>query len=407
MQSVTSPAMATDGQPAEGGLRPTLVKWRNVLLAPGLLHPLAIFAASRLVVLLLFVLAANIATSLGQDLSAGRPWPPAPAGQSPTLTALNGWDATWYTQIAQQGYGPRSSVMAFFPAFPLTVRGVAGATGWSEATAAVVTSLVFGAAATVLLWHLSHRLAGREFADRSAALFAFFPGSFVFSMGYAESLMLAAALGCLLALVHERWILAGVCGAVATATRPNAAILVLCAAWAAAAAMRGRFRLTPVLAPVLSLAGVGAYFAFLWRRTGSLFAWFDVERNIWQESFSPGSVLTRADKAFEQALGQRHTFDLNFLLPTLGVVFAVVALVWLFQWKPPGILIIYAVGVVGMAVGSATLGLRPRFLVTAFPLLQAVAWKVHGTGFVVTLAASSVILSGLVFVTVLTMFATP
>src|SRR5437870_5657432 len=102
---------------------------RKTLLPPGLVRPLAIFCASRLVVVLAFLLAATMASVLGHDLSAGRPWPPAPLGQSPTLTALTGWDGTWYAQIARTGYGPRSSLMAFFPGFPVTVRGVAAGTG--------------------------------------------------------------------------------------------------------------------------------------------------------------------------------------------------------------------------------------------------------------------------------------
>jgi hypothetical protein len=392
---------------SDSRLRRPRLRWREAVLAPGLVRPLAIFAASRLVVLLAFLVAATVAAAVGDDLRTGRPWPPAPPGQSPTLTALTGWDGTWYAEIAKNGYGPRSSLMAFFPGFPVTVRAVAAGTGWSHATAAVLTGMLFGALATVLLWHLSRRLGGSGFADRSAALFVFFPGSFVFSMGYAEPLMLAAALGCLLALDRQQWALAGMCGALATFTRPNAVVLVACAAWAATAAVRRGAGLTPLLAPVLTLAGAGGYFAFLWRRTGSVLAWFDVQSDLWKESFSPGSVVRRAYRAVEQLAGNRPGPDLNFLLPTIGVVFAVVAFVWLARWRPPATLTIFAVGVVGLAAGSATLGLRPRFLLTAFPLLQAVAWKLDGAAFAVTLAISAAMLSGLVLVTVLTGLATP
>ena len=382
-------------------------RWRAAVLAPGVVRPLAVYAASRAVVLLAFLLAATIASVLGDDLRAGRPWPPAPAGQSLTLTALTGWDGTWYAEIARHGYGPRSSMMAFFPGFPLAVKALAGITGWSHATAAVAAGTLFGALAAVLLWQLSERLGGRQFADRSTTLFAFFPGSFVFSMGYAEPLMLAAVLGSLLAVERRQWVLAGACGAVATATRPNALVLVAALVWGAVAANRRGEGWKPLCAPLLSLAGVAAYFAFLWRRTGSAFAWFDIERNLWNETFSPAHAASRVDKAFQQLAGNRPGPDLNYLLPAVGLVFAVVALVLLARWRPPGTLTLYAAGVVVLAAGSSNLGLRPRFLVTAFPLLQAVAWKVRGSAFAVIVAVSAVVLGALVAITVLTLLATP
>ena len=366
-----------------------------------------IFAASRLVVVLAFLLAATMASVLGDDLRAGRPWPSGPAGQSPVLTALTGWDGSWYTEIARNGYGPRSGSMAFFPGFPVMVRGVAAGTGWSHATAAVVTGMVFGAVAAVLLWHLSRRLGGSEFADRSTALFAFFPGSLVFSMGYAEPLMLAAALGCMLALEHQRWALAGICGALATLTRPNAVVVVACAGVGRRGGHQKGVRVeTSVGASPLA----GGYRRVLRLSRAAYRLGVDVVRRrtrLWGDSFSPGSALSRAHHAFEQLAGHRPAADLNFLLPTIGVVFAVVAFVWLARWRPPATLTIFAIGVVGLAVDSANLGLRPRFLVTAFPLLQAVAWRVRGTAFAVTLAVSAAILSGLVLVTVLTLLATP
>lgn len=374
-----------------------------------MLRPLAIYAASRAVSLIAFLLAVTVASVSGLDFVTGRPWPAPPAGQSPLLTALTGWDGSWYVQIARQGYGEESGVMAFFPGYPLSIRLVTEVTGLSYSAAAVVAALAWGALASVLLWALSAALGDRAFADRSAALFAFFPGSYVFTMAYSEPMMLAASIGCLLALHRRRWIVAGLCGAVATATRPNAVVLVASAGWAAFVAVRRTRDWKALIAPVLSIAGIGGYFAFLWNRTGSLWTWFDVQRGLWKESFSPTAPFTRAGDAFDVLFGRGRGPDLNPVLPTLGLLLVVVAVmaVLVVRWRPPVTLVIYAAGVLVLAAGSGNLGLRPRFLATAFPLLQGFAWRINTTAFSVVLGVSAVLLGALTFVSVLTMLATP
>lgn len=372
-----------------------------------LLRPLVIYGASRVVILLAFFLAVTAAGQLGHDLSAGRPWPAPPAGQSPTLTALTAWDGAWYTQIAQRGYGGRSSVMAFFPAYPLATRALSAVTGLGRPAAGVLVAGLFGALAAILLWRLSCALGDEPFADRSTALFAFAPGSFVFSMAYAEPLMLAASIGCLLSLYRQRWLWAGVWGAVATAARPNAGVLVVACAWAAVVAVRRSGAWKALAAPLLCAGGIAAYFAFLWRRTGVVLAWFDVERNIWKDTYSLASPWTRAQHALSQLTGGGRGPDLNYVVPTLGLVCAAVTIFWLARWRPPPALIIYAVGIVVLAAGSARLGVRPRFLATAFPLMQAVAWRFRGTACWVTVAVCAALAAVLTFVTVLTLLAVP
>src|SRR5207253_1167110 len=124
-----------------------------------------------------------------------------------------------------------------------------------------------------LLWRLLARIWGREVADRGTALFCFFPGSFVLSMVYSEPLMLALAIGCLLALLDRRWLVAGVLAGLATGVRPNAVALVAACAWAAAVAIVKRREWRALVAPLLAPAGLVAFFAFLWARTGRPDAW--------------------------------------------------------------------------------------------------------------------------------------
>ena len=76
-----------------------------------------------------------------------------------------------------------------------------------------------------------------EVAARAMVLFAVFPGSFVLSFAYSEATLIVFAAACLIFLVDERWLLAGVMGALATATRPNGLAVVAACVVAAAIAI--------------------------------------------------------------------------------------------------------------------------------------------------------------------------
>lgn len=122
------------------------------------------------------------------DALGGRSWPKAAQPPGLTMSALTTWDGGWYLDIAQNGYPAGlddGQSFAFFPGFPLAIRFVGGVTGVSYPTAGVAVALL----AAVLLWALSRRLAGEDFADRAVGLFCFFPGSFALSMAYSEPLI--------------------------------------------------------------------------------------------------------------------------------------------------------------------------------------------------------------------------
>src|SRR3954452_850199 len=193
-----------------------------------LLHPLALFAGSRLVTLPAF--------GVSMLLTPG----------SNFAKVLREWDGGWYLNVAANGYprhvptsfGPEAqTTIAFFPLFPALARGVSEITGLGLETSAMVIVLLCGAASAVLLWQLVARLRDAATADRAVALFVFFPGTMVFSMVYSEALAVMLVIGCCWALVERRWVIAGVLGALATATRPNTGAVVLAAAVAAAIAV--------------------------------------------------------------------------------------------------------------------------------------------------------------------------
>lgn len=372
-----------------------------------------VFAASRAVVLVAALVTATIASRFGDDLVTGRPYP-APSPTHLTLQALGSWDGGWYVVIAENGY-PQSAgsdkpwaEFAFFPLFPLSIRAASWVTGLSATTAGVAVAMLFGAVAAVLLWVLARRLANAETADRAVALFSFFPGSIVLSMAYAEAMMLTFSLACLLALLTRRWAVAGLAAGLATATRPNAVALCACCAWAAGAAIARRREWRAVLAPLLSVTGMFAYFAFLGARTGDVLLWFEVQGQTWSERFDFGvGSWNRLRITVADPLDLHRPRDVNALLATVGLLLAVVGMYLLWRWRPPPVVTIYAVVVVLLALMSQTLGLRPRFVFTAFPLLMALAWRLRGPAFHAVLAGSAALVGPFLVLSVVTTYATP
>lgn len=364
-----------------------------------LARPLAFYALSRLTALLAVVVGV------------------ASTEERTVVDALGAWDGEWYLQVATHGYptvdphtasatvGNLAGNGAFFPLFPLTIRATAGLTGLSIPVAAVTVPVVVGAAAAVLLWLLVRRLAGRQVADRAVVLFCFFPGSFVLSMAYAEAMMLTFAVACLWALLARRWLTAGVAGALATATRPNAVVLWLCCLWAAAAAIRRDRDWRAVLAPLLAPLGILGHLGLLWARTGEPLAWFIIQRQGWNEPFDFGWRLARR---FGRLVGLAPPpADIGAFMVPAGVVFVIVAGVVLWRWRPPAELTIYTVGIVALAAIPPELGPRPRFVFTAFPLIVALAWAARGWVYQLLVVTSAALLPTFMVLYAVDAFAPP
>jgi Mannosyltransferase (PIG-V) len=192
------------------------------------------------------------------------------------------WDAGHYVAIAQHGYDTPMRA-AFFPLYPLLVRGVGAVIG-SEVWAGVVLAL--GALFAAL--YLLHRLVALELGPRypRAALLvtALFPTAFFFSAIYTESLFLALTVGAFYFARRERWALAALCGALAAATRNTGVLLLV----PLALMPRARRRDAAWLAAIP--AGLVAVLAY-WAHRGNWKAPFDAQR-FWDRSFSPlGGLL--------------------------------------------------------------------------------------------------------------------
>jgi len=336
-----------------------------------LLAPVAVMAVSRMVV---FSALAAATLVHGDDLSA----------------FLRMWDGTWYELIATDGYpdhvygndGQPIGLFAFFPIYPLLVRGLHELTFLNIGDAATVVSLAAALVLAALLWVYVRDLTDNGTADRTVALFAFFPGAFVLTVHYSDGVMLCAAVACLLALHRRHWLVAGLAGALCTAARPNGIVIVACCAFVAFMEIRRNHDWRALLAPALAPLGIVVHFLYLWRLTGHAFPWYVAEHEGWLDEFELNAVVDRMQYLWYHQMSDRQGYLIAAML-----LFTLVTLVLLLRSRLPGEVVVWTVGILVLALGSTVLGLRPRFVMTAFPLFIPLAARLRNDmAFAVTVA---------------------
>jgi hypothetical protein len=325
-----------------------------------LARPVAVFAISRLIVL--------IAVALN-------------AGGS--LLRLGMWDGFWYLS-ATHGYSllgyighgsglPGQSNVAFFPVLPLSIRAVEAVTDLPDVEAAIIAVHVNGLILTVLLWELVLRLTDEHVANRSLALFWFFPGTAALSMVYAESAMLAFAVACLLALLDKRWLIAGVAAAFAGVARPIGIVLLPCCLREAVVAVRSDRDWKALAAPTLAPLGLVGYFGYLWATTGNPAMRLTAERAGWQAGWDFGSQNI---SAVVSLFTRPSVINTSGLLEGVGFAVVVIGGAMLCQWRPPSVIVVYTIAVLFATLLARTEpvgGFGPRLILIAFPLVIATA----------------------------------
>ncbi len=327
---------------------------------------------------------------------------------------LSQWDGLWYRELADHGYPHHvlhiQSTLGFFPLYPMLVWAVSHAfvvpiAHWqilSTTVAGVIVSGVGGAVATVLVERLAADWWGEQAARRAVLIFCLFPGSVVFSMVYAEGIMLPLAVGCLLALQRRRWVLAGVLAGLATAAEPQALVLVPVCAVSAALELRrhGLAARRALLAPALSTVGAGAFAMYLWAWTGSPFASLIAQRDGWNERTDILALAHLAEQLGDQ-ISLRHfnhpTIDLNLAVGLGGAIVLIVMLLLVARnWREMSTeAIVYTLGIAWLGMTSEYVPPMPRLLITAFPAVMVLARYVRGRAFNALLCVNAVALVGL------------
>ncbi len=195
---------------------------------------------------------------------------------------LHAWDGRWYKTVAENGYllePGRQSDPAFFPFFPFLMHA-GHALGLSYATTGVLIANIAFVVALFLCETLTRDLLGPQAARRATALPAVWPLSFVFSMAYPESLVLALVSGAALAAYRNRWTATAILLAAGTLARPETLFVTIPLA-PLAWRRRSGAAIGALAAPFAAIASFAVY---LWLTIGQPFGWTHAER-AWGRRF--------------------------------------------------------------------------------------------------------------------------
>ena len=300
------------------------------------------------------------------------------------LQAWSWWDGAWYVDIATRGYffvpGEQSSV-AFFPAYPLLVRGVGRLVG-DAVLGGFLTTVAFGLAATVLFHRWVVDKLGARRARWGLAAFLLYPCSFyLFGTVYADALFLTALLAAFLLVERDRPGWAGLAAAVATATRP-VGLAVAVGVWLRAVERRGGWRKLGRRDAGLLLAPAGAlaYAVWLWARFGSPLVFMQAEAGWhqapgWQTWLKVGWF--RGMWRWLTRWGILDPKGVHLLAHAVVTVVAIALLRFVFRrfGRAYGV---YTTGlVVGCAVSTSNFVGMGRYVLAAFPLFALAGDVLH------------------------------
>jgi Mannosyltransferase (PIG-V) len=344
------------------------------------------------------------------------------------------WDSVWYLAIAAGGYDHEPARTAFFPLYPMVVRGLGVVIG-SDLIAGVLISLVCFAIALLLLYRLVALELDEKLARVTVMLVAFCPMAYFFSAVYSESFYLALSVGCILQARLGRWRSAGVLGALAAASRNSGVMLVVpivllflygpradrppavrSPTASRLSRLLPRYPVEPALAwAALVPAGLAAYVGWLALKTGNGLAPFHAQQ-VWFRHFAGpfGGVWDGAVAAwdglrqllhgpppplyFTKAGGDPLMVSGQNLMLFAFLVLGVIACLGTFRRLPLayGAYVVASLAMpLSYPVGPQPLASLPRYEVVLFPLFMWGAWWVAQRRITTAALASLGVLLGL------------
>jgi hypothetical protein len=130
-------------------------------------------------------------------------------------TVMTSWDGQWYLDIVLHGYAssplgadgqPAQTTLAFFPLFPLVVRGLMTVTGLGFGIVAPTLSLVAGGVGVLVVYRLVEDRLDRRRALGCVAMLCCFVSAPILQAAYTEGTALLLVATTLLLLARRRYL---------------------------------------------------------------------------------------------------------------------------------------------------------------------------------------------------------
>jgi len=289
------------------------------------------------------------------------------------------WDSGWYKTIVEQGYsytpGKQSSV-AFFPLYPLAIRGLMQL-GLSVYGGGILVTLLCGPLAMILFTIWARSRADELSALHAGLLLALYPFTFyLYGAMYSDALFVLLVVSAFLLLEKGHLLPAVLVAAISTAARPVApavviGLLVRRLEWKRA---RGE-RWTPWdFLPVFSALGFVAYLLFLERSFGNAFAFVETQGSPgWEQA--PGPATWLKFYWFRVNFDPTVSWDIKARLLTHAALTLTGLALVIPTFKRLGWgYAAFTLAIVGMpALSTKDFMGMARYLISAFPLFLTVA----------------------------------
>ena len=206
----------------------------------------------------------------------------------PYLFAWANFDGEHYLSIATIGY--RNLEQAFFPVYPMLMRFLAAPLSLNIAnltSAGFIISNLALIGSLVMLWKLTLLDYSKKIAQLTLILLLVFPTSFYLGAVYNESLYLFLSLAAFYAARRNKWLLAGILGAVSSATRIFGVLLLpalFLEAWQNKVPLKKCFWI--ILIPF----GLLIYMFYQWKYYGDPLAFYNLQSLV-GEQHQKGIIL--------------------------------------------------------------------------------------------------------------------
>ena len=285
-------------------------------------------------------------------------------------------DTDIYITLASTGYerhsiditNRASHFYAFFPLYPLVLYALSWITSDLIIAGTILSNLLF-LSALIILHKLVNALGyGADIADRSLFYLAAYPTSYFFSLPMTESLALFLTVASFFAATRDRWLCAGILGALCAVTRSNGIFLLpalLLLYWQ-------RHQFTGLLrkAPAIFLVPLGlvAYMIFCWRMTGIPWAFMSAQAS-WGRRF--GFFLM----PLIEYLGRPYdiAFPWNFLLLNFAAALLSIWAVYVLARRRDWALSVFQFLLILMPLSTLTLQSMARYSSLFFPVFIVLA----------------------------------
>ena len=202
------------------------------------------------------------------------------------------WDSSWYTQIAQKGYDfstVKNSSVAYWPLYPFTIKLL----HYTRIVDIGYTSTVLSVLYALISVFLLFRLVRMDYDERTSKsillVFLLFPSTYFLITGYPESLFVLMTLSSFYFARKNRWMLAGIFGALLALTKPYGFLIIATLLWEYMVSQNWDYKVffkkinwLPLFLPMVSVVG---YMLFNYLKFGTALAFLEAEKT-WGRSLS-------------------------------------------------------------------------------------------------------------------------